>query len=69
MSLIVLLPLLVLIATDTWVYVDARAQCDRGSSVVLSIGSLRIEAPGEWVVACTIVWVLFFPLYLVGRRD
>ncbi len=68
MPLIALLPLLVLVATDAWVYVDDRAQSDRGSPVVFSLSSFRIEAPAEWVVACTLVWIVFFPLYLIGRR-
>jgi len=66
--LLVLLPIVLIAATDIWVYWDDRAQCNRGAPVVFSFGSFRIERPADWVVACTFLWVIFFPLYLVGRR-
>ncbi len=55
-------------ATDAWVYVDAGRQRDAGEPVVLVVGRLRIETPEAWVLACLVLWVIAFPLYLVGRR-
>jgi hypothetical protein len=60
--------LLVVVATDAWVYVDAARQRDAGEPVVLVIGGRRIETPEAWLVACLILWIIAFPLYLTGRR-
>lgn len=60
--------LVVVIATDAWVYVDAKRQGDLGAPVVLTIGRVRIETPEGWLLACVLVWVIAFPLYLTGRR-
>ncbi len=62
------LVLLVVLATDIWVYVDDKALSDRGTPVVLTYGTFRLDTPAAWVAACTFFWVIFFPLYLVGRR-
>jgi hypothetical protein len=67
-SLLPLLPIVLILLTDVWVYLDDRAQSERGTPVVFSFGSFRIDAPGDWVVACTFLWIIFLPLYLVGRR-
>jgi hypothetical protein len=66
--LLVLVPLLLIVATDVWVYADDRAQCERGTPLVFSLGQFQIDRPVDWVAACTFLWVIFFPLYLVGRR-
>lgn len=68
MSLLPLLPICVILVTDVWVYLDDRAQCERGTPVVFTFGALRIDAPADWVIACTLFWIIFLPLYLVGRR-
>lgn len=68
MSLLPLVPVVVILVTDVWVYLDDRAQCERGTPVVFRYGSFRIDAPADWVVGCTFLWVMFLPLYLVGRR-
>jgi hypothetical protein len=63
----VVIVLLVVLPTDFWVYVDAKAQWERGHPIVLSSGRFRIETPREWFVGCLVLWIVFFPLYLVGR--
>ncbi len=68
-TLLPLVPLLVILGTDIWVYLDDKAQCERGKPIVFTLGAFRIDDPADWVVACTFMWVVFFPLYLVGRRD
>ena len=64
-----LLPLLLIVATDLWVYLDDRSQGQRGTPVEFVLGAFRIDAPAEWMVACTLMWIIFFPLYLVGRSQ
>jgi hypothetical protein len=36
---------LVLVATDRWVYVDAQARAERGAPVVFATGSFRVDTP------------------------
>jgi hypothetical protein len=64
-----LLLLAIVVATDLWVFVDARRCADVGTPVFFRIGTFRIETPVMWVVACFVVWIIFFPLYLVGRSQ
>lgn len=68
LPLLPLLSLLLIVGTDVWVYLDDKALCVQGAPVVFRYGSLRLDAPSHWVVACTFFWVIFFPLYLIGRR-
>jgi hypothetical protein len=62
--------LVIIVATDAWVYTDARARAERGKPVTFSYGSFAIETPVAWLLGCLILWVLFFPLYLTlsGRN-
>ncbi len=64
-----LLVLLVVLASDAWVYVDATAQESRGTPIVFSSGPLILETPSAWFLASLVVWIVFFPLYLAGRRN
>jgi hypothetical protein len=69
-SLAAVLPLLVLLllfATDLSVYVDATAQAKRGRPIVFSYGAFKLDRPAEWFVGCFFLWIVFFPLYIVGR--
>lgn len=66
-SLAPLILLLAVVATDIWVYLDATVQWERGNPVVASIGSFRVDTPGAWFVCCLVLWIVFFPLYLIGR--
>jgi hypothetical protein len=65
-SLVVLAAVL---GTDFWVYADARERQDRGRPVVLWLGNLRVSTPGQWLLACLVMWVVFLPAYLVGRSS
>lgn len=60
--------LLVVLATDAWIYVDAKRQRDLGEPVVLVIGRMRIATPEAWLVACIVLWAVAVPLYVTGRR-
>jgi hypothetical protein len=61
--------LVIVIASDAWVYSDAKRQRDAGQPVVLTIGNFRIDTPEAWLVACVVFWIIAFPLYLTGRRQ
>ena len=61
------LVLLIILATDLWVYVDAKAQSERGTPVFLEFGAFRIETPTGWLFGCVFLWIVFFPLYVTAR--
>jgi hypothetical protein len=66
------LPILVLLAflaTDLWVYADAKAHKERGTPVVFSAGYLNVDTPVAWFLCCLVLWILFFPLYLTRRNQ
>lgn len=58
------LVVLVLIGCGAWVYQDAGERAARGRPVVLSLGSFELATPAAWAVACVLLWLIFFPLYL-----
>jgi hypothetical protein len=63
-------PIIVLfaaLATDLWVYVDAKARSGRGTPVIFSMGSLKVDTPAAWFLGCLILWIVFFPLYIKSR--
>lgn len=62
-----LLVVLVVVATDVWVFLDAKRCSQAGSPVFLRIAILSIETPLAWLVACVLLWIFFFPMYLVSR--
>jgi len=57
------------VALDVWVFLDARRWARAGTPVVLRLGGLRIESPETWFVVCLVLWIFFFPTYLVARRS
>jgi len=61
--------LVVVLVTDAWVFVDARRRSQEGRTVVASVGSRDLETPNQWFVACLVLWVLFFPMYLLARSQ
>jgi len=60
--------LLIVIATDAWVYVDARSRRDSGQDVVASVGPIAFSAPEHWLLGCIVLWIVVLPMYLVARR-
>ena len=62
-----LLLVLVVAATDVWVFIDAKRCSQAGSPVYLRIGPLSLETPLAWLLACVLLWIFFFPMYLVSR--
>ena len=66
-ALVPILVLLAVLATDGWVYADAKAQDERGTPVVFSSGTFKMETPAAWFFGCLLLWILFFPLYITRR--
>jgi ABC-type Fe3+ transport system permease subunit len=63
------LTVLIVAALDLWVYADARARQGTRREVAVTIGSMGIDRPEMWLAWCLILFVFFFPLYLVARRE
>ncbi len=53
---------LVVIGTSIWASVDANSQALNGNP----IGPF---GPGGWLVACFLLWIVFFPVYLIARAS
>jgi hypothetical protein len=64
-----ILVLLVVLATDLWVYADATAHLERGTPIVFSFGGLELDTPTAWFLACLPLWIVFFPAYITTRRQ
>jgi len=62
------LVLLLISGTGAWVYRDATRLEGEGSPVLLRSQYITLDSPRDWTTACIFGWVLFFPLYLSGRR-
>ena len=58
----------VLAVLDAWVYLDARSRAGKNRPVSVQMGDLLIEEPRAWLTFCAVLFVFFFPLYLVARR-
>jgi hypothetical protein len=65
----VVIPFAVIGLSDIWVFRDATAKSDEGAPVVLSSPFLTLETAESWTIACLLAWIVFFPLYLTGRRQ
>ena len=59
--------LLVILAVDLWVYADAKRSAAQGTPVVARIGSFGVETPEMWFFGSLVLFILFFPLYMVSR--
>ena len=66
-SLAPLVLALAIVASDIWVFLDAKRCSQAGSPVFLRIGILSLETPLAWLVGCVVLWIFFFPMYLVSR--
>jgi hypothetical protein len=65
--LIPVLVVLVILAIDLWVYVDAKRCADEGAPVVLRVGAFVVDTPATWFLGCLVLWIIFFPLYIASR--
>lgn len=66
---VALVPLVVVLVADVWVYTDARARRGTGHEPGVRIGALRIDSPEAWAIGCLVLFVVAFPTYLVARRE
>jgi len=64
-----LLALAVLVPSDVWVYLDARRRAAAGRPVQFATGSLQVQEPEQWLALCALLFAVFFPAYLVSRRQ
>lgn len=67
-DLIPIVPLIAWLAACLWVYRDAKTNAAAGTPVYLQIGSLRIDTPEAWAMACTALLFVFMPLYFAARK-
>jgi len=66
-ALVPLVVLLAILAIDLWVYADAKRWAAQGTPVVARIGSFAAATPETWFLGCLVLFILFFPLYMVSR--
>ena len=66
-SWVSLVVLLAVVASDAWVYTDARRWAAAGRPVYLRVGRLTVATPLAWLVGCVVLWIVFFPIYCVSR--
>lgn len=67
----VLVPLVGAVAIlmiDAWVYLDAREHAKQGSPVYFRVGSLVVDRPEVWLLGCLVLWIIFFPIYMLSRE-
>ena len=62
------LALVLVLGLDAWVYADASSRHAAGRPVTMSVGQLELSTPRAWFIACIVLWILFFPLYLRARQ-
>ncbi len=62
MIVLLFLWFLVVVGTSIWASVDANSQAINGNP----IGPF---GPGGWLVACLLLWIVFFPVYLIVRAS
>ena len=63
-----LLFLAAVLASDVWVAWDATRCRASGNDVVATVGPVSLSRPEHWILACLLLWIVTFPLYLVARR-
>jgi hypothetical protein len=63
----VFMMLSIMFIAAAWVYSDAKTQADQGNPIDVSVGSLRLNTPVAWFLACLVLAELFIPLYVESR--
>jgi hypothetical protein len=59
--------LCVMFAAAVWVYTDAKTHAGQGNPIAVSVGSLRLNKPVAWFLACLLLGELFIPIYVESR--
>jgi hypothetical protein len=68
-ALVPILVVALLLPIAFWVHADAKALRGRGTPVVLTTGFLVIDTPEMCSVLCLIAVYIFFPIYMMIRRQ
>ncbi len=63
-----LIPLLLVVAALVWVYLDAAARQGTRREVSATVASVEVDTPRAWLGWCAVLFLVFFPVYLVARR-
>ena len=66
MTLVPVVLAAVVLASDAWVYTDARARRDAGDPVRVDCGRLSLQTPETWFLGVLVLWVVVMPLYLTA---
>jgi cytochrome c oxidase assembly factor CtaG len=64
-----LIPVVVVLGMDLWLYTDAKAQANSGRPVVFSTRAFVVDTPEAWFVGSLLLWVVFIPLYFSSRNQ
>lgn len=67
-NLIPILAAAAVVVSDVWVMWDASRRTADDASVRARIGPVVLTQPTQWFLACIVLWLIVFPLYLVARR-
>ena len=59
----------VIFASAIWVLMDAQALARQGLPVTGSFGTLHLNTPLRWFLACLLLWEIFFPFYVSCRNS
>jgi hypothetical protein len=62
-----LVVVLVVLMIDAWVYQDAKRWAEHGTPVVFRAANFVVDTPLKWFAWCVVLWIVFFPAYLVSR--
>ena len=65
---VTLAPLALVAILDLWVFQEATRRAADGCPVRARVGQVVIETPAAWLVGCTVLTVVFLPMYCVARR-
>ena len=60
---------LVVAATSLWAYFDAHMLASRTQALLGERKHVAQHRPVFWLFACLVLWVVFFPLYVVARSS
>ncbi|WP_133694064.1 hypothetical protein [Mycobacterium sp. BK086] len=61
--------LAIMFATASWVYADAKTSAGQGVPVSGLLGSLQLNTPVAWFIACLLLGEVVFPLYITSRSS
>lgn len=60
--------MMVALAVDIWIFLDAKRRSESGDAVVATVGPVTLSTPQQWLLAGVLLWIVVVPLYFVARR-